>query len=92
MLIKSKYGDITLGKSSKHGFEDIVTLHALISEPSDKDFIGTEFIFEGVKDKDIELAKEFFLKFSEDTLLEQTQYGQVLKKGKTICSSVHLMR
>jgi len=83
VLIKSKYGDITLGKSSKHGFEDIVTLHALISEPSDKNFIGTEFIFEGVKDKDIELAKEFFLKFSEDTLLEQTQYGQVLRKGKT---------
>lgn len=83
VLIKSKHGNITLGKSSKHGFEDIVTLHALISEPSDKGFIGTEFVFEGVKDKDIELAKEFFLKFSEDTLLEQTQFGQVLKKGKS---------
>ena len=83
VLIKSKYGEITLGKSSKHGFEDIVTLHALISEPSDKTFLGTEFIFEGVKDKDIELAKEFFLKFSDDILLEETQYGQVLKKGKS---------
>jgi len=82
VLIKAKHGDITLGKSSKHGFEDIITLHALISESSDKNFIGTEFIFNGVKDKDIELAKEFFLKFSEDRLLEPTQYGQVLKKGK----------
>lgn len=81
VLIKSKYGEITLGKSSKHGFEDIVTLHALISEPSEKNFWGTEFIFEGVKDKDIEFAKEFFLKFSDDKLLEKTHYGQVLKKG-----------
>ena len=83
VLIKSKYGEITLRKLSKHGFKDIVTLHALISEPSDKNFTGTEFIFEGVKDEDIELAKEFFLKFSDDELLEETQYGQVLKKGKS---------
>lgn len=83
ITIKSKYGDITLGKSSKQGFEDVVTLHAFISEPSDKNFVGTEFIFEGVKDKDIELAKEFFLKFSDETLLEDTQLGQVLKKGKS---------
>jgi len=83
VLIKSKHGDITLGKSSKHGFDDIVTLHALISEPSEKAFVGTEFIFEGVKDKDVELAKEFFLKFSDETLLEETGFGQVLKKGKS---------
>jgi len=82
VLMKSKHGNITLGKSSKHGFEDIFTLHALISEPSEKNFVGTEFIFEGVKDTDINLAKESFLKFSDDKLLEQTQYGQVLKKGK----------
>lgn len=43
--IRSKHGDITLGKSSKHGFDDVVTLHALITEPSDVRFIGTEFIF-----------------------------------------------
>lgn len=82
VLIKSKHGDITLGKSSKHGFEDVITLHALISKPSEKDFIGTQFIFEGVKDKDIVLAKEFFLRFSDEVLLEKTQFGEVLKKGK----------
>ena len=83
ILIKSRHGDITLGKSSKHGFEDVITLHALISEPSDKNFVGTEFVFEKIKDKDIELAKEFFLKFSDEKMLEETQYGQVLKKGKS---------
>lgn len=79
--ILSRYGDITLGKSSKHGFDDVVTLHALIREPSDASFVGTEFVFEGVKDKDVELAKDFFLKFSDEQPLERTQYGQVLKKG-----------
>jgi hypothetical protein len=83
ILIKSCHGDITLEKSSKHGFEDVITLHAVIDEPSDKKFVGTEFIFEGIKDNDIELAKDFFLKFSDEKLLEETQYGQVLKRGKS---------
>ena len=33
IMIKSKFGDITIDKSSKHGFEDVVTLHAIISSP-----------------------------------------------------------
>jgi hypothetical protein len=82
VLIKSRFGDITTEKSSKHGFEDISTLHAVISQPTDKEFIGTEFILDGLKDTDIDLAKEFFLRFTGDYLLEQTQYGQVLKIGK----------
>ncbi len=81
VLIQSQYGDITLESSSKHGFEDIVTLHAVIVTPSDAQIIGTEFILEGVKDSDIEYAKEFFLLFSDEQLLEKTSYGQVLQKG-----------
>jgi hypothetical protein len=80
VLIKSKHGDITVVKSEKHGFEDITTLHASISSPSDKNFQGTEFILEGCTDKDIEIAKSFFLKFSGETELEVTPYGSVLKK------------
>jgi len=83
LLIKSKHGDIKLGRFPKSGFEDIVTLHALISEPTDKDFVGTEFILEGIKDEDVRLAKEFFLKFSDEKLLDETQYGAVLQKGKS---------
>jgi hypothetical protein len=82
VLIKSRHGDITVVKSEKHGFEDIITLHASISSPSDKNFQGTEFILEGCTDKDIETAKSFFLKFSEETPLEETSYGSVLKKSK----------
>jgi hypothetical protein len=80
VLIKSQYGDITVVKSEKHGFEDIVTLHASISPPSDGNFQGTEFTLMGCSDEDIETAKSYFLKFSGETILEDTIYGSVLRK------------
>ena len=84
VFIKSRHGDISLGKSQKHGFEDIITLHAYIHPPSDPNFVGTEFILEGVSDEDIEKAKDLFLIFSGEKVIEKTQYGEVLeKKGST---------
>jgi hypothetical protein len=80
VLIESKYGKITLGKSQKHGFEDIITLHAYISPPSDTDFVGTEFILKGIKDDDILKAKNLFLRFSGERVIEKTKYGDVLEK------------
>jgi len=84
VFIKSIHGDISLGKSQKHGFEDIITLHAYIHPPSDPNFVGTEFILEGVSDEDIEKAKDLFLIFSGEKVIEKTRYGEVLeKKGST---------
>ncbi len=80
VLIKSKFGDITLGKSEKHDFEDIETLHAYVTAPSDEDFVGTEFILKGVSKKDMSDAKNLFLLFSGDKILEETKYGSVLSK------------
>jgi len=81
--IESKHGHITLGKARKHGFADITTLHALISPPTDPHRIGTDVSFVGVRDRDVQVAKEFFLRFSNDTGLETTSYGQVLEtRGK----------
>ena len=82
VLIESKHGDITVVKSEKHGFEDITTLHASISSPSDGNFQGTEFTLEGCTDKDVETAKSYFLKFSGENHLEETSYGSVLEKSK----------
>src|SRR5258705_7344284 len=39
VLIKSKFGDITLNKTAKEGFADIITLHANIAAPSDSTLI-----------------------------------------------------
>ena len=83
VLIESKYGDITLGKLKKHGFEDISTLHAYISLPSDPNFIGTEFTFKGVTLSDIKKAKDLFLKFSGESTIEKTKFGDVLEKRDT---------
>lgn len=80
VLIKSKYGEITLGKSEKQDFSDIVTLHAYISEPSDPSFAGTEFLLEGVTAEDVSKAKDLFLMFSGEGVIEGTKYGDVLEK------------
>ncbi|MCB9233459.1 MAG: ATP-binding protein [Bacteroidia bacterium] len=83
VLAHSKHSQITISKSAKEGFGDIITLHAIINEPRDKNFIGTEFELIGVSDKDIEEAKNLFLKFSGENVLETTRQGQVIeKKGK----------
>ena len=81
--IRSKHGDISLGRVAKQGFNDVVTLHALIDAPSDPEFVGTEFILEGINQSQIERAKDFFLRFSGESLLEQTKFGQVLKRHKS---------
>ena len=47
VVIRSRHGDITTGKQAKHGFDDIETLHALIADPADPGFAGTEFILSG---------------------------------------------
>jgi len=80
VFIRSRYGDITIGKSEKHGFEDIITLHAYIYPPSDPNFVGTEFILEGVSDEDVEKAKDLFLIFSGERVIEKTRFGDVLEK------------
>jgi hypothetical protein len=80
VFIKSRYGDITLGTVEKYGFQDIKTLHAFISTSSDPNFVGTEFVLEGLTEDDVEKAKDLFLKFSGDVILEKTKYGEVLKK------------
>jgi len=41
--------------------------------------VGTEVVLIGVKDEDIAKAKDFFLKYSGDEVLEQTKYGAVLR-------------
>jgi hypothetical protein len=78
--MRSKYGDITLELTTKHDFSDVITLHAVISPPADPGLVGTEFIFEGISDGDIARAKNFFLRFSGEEVLDTTRYGQILRR------------
>lgn len=76
--IRSRFGTISTHKSAKHGFGDILTLHAIIEDPRDPTFVGTEFELEGVEDKEMEAAKALFLKFSNEELLATTRFGQII--------------
>lgn len=79
--IRSQFGTISTHKSAKHGFGDILTLHAIIEEPLDPAFVGTEFELEGVEDKEMEAAKVLFLKFSDEELLATTRFGQIISRS-----------
>mgnify|MGYP001408483709 FL=1 len=81
--IFSKYGDISLGKSQKKDFEDLITLHAYISEPTYSNLSGTDFILYNVNENDIILAKKFFLVFSNEKILEATKAGGILNRSNT---------
>jgi len=78
--IKSKFGVIRTTKTVKHGFGDIVTLHALIEEPEDTQFVGTEFEMQGVEESEMEAAKQLFLIFSREHVLDITRFGQVISR------------
>lgn len=89
VIAKSGHSQITIDKSEKEGFKDIITLHAIIENPLNPEFIGTEFELVGVTDKDIDDAKNLFLKFSGETLIESTKQGQVVKK-KSKCGNIYI--
>ena len=82
VVIRSPHGDITTGKQAKHGFADIKTLHALITEPADPRFVGTEFILHGdtLGEHQVEEAKALFLRYSGDEELGVTPFGAVLRR------------
>jgi hypothetical protein len=90
IVLKSKFCDITIDKSSKHGFDDIVTLHAIISDPSDPELVGTEVVLEGCSQDDIDKAKSLFLKFSGEKTLEKTQYGEVLQRVDSSSTKIYI--
>ena len=79
VVARSRHCQITIQKSNKEGFSDVVTLHAVIQEPLDPSFIGTEFELIGASDEDVENAKKLFLRFSGERIIESTKWGQIVE-------------
>lgn len=77
--IKSRHADITTILASKHGFEDIRTLHAVVAPPSDPAMEGTDFALTGVGSDHVEEAKGFFLRYAGEETLDATAYGAILR-------------
>jgi len=90
VLIRSKYSDIALGQTPKHGFPDVVTLHAVVKPPSDPGFIGTDVSLIGASDEDVRAAMDFFLKFSNQPVLDETSHGQILATTKGQQSRIYV--
>lgn len=79
--LRSRHGDITTGRHGKAGkFSDVITLHALVHRPSDPYRSGTDVELGGVTDAQIEDAKKLFLRYSDEAVLEETRFGQVLQR------------
>ena len=87
--ISSKFGIITLSEAQKEGFDDIVTLHAKINPPIDSKMIGTDFSFWGCDDSEVFKAKQLFLCFTDNNILDNTIYGQIIEK-KSDVSNIYI--
>jgi hypothetical protein len=88
--IQSPHSAITTVMRPKEGFRDIRTLHAAVAPPSHPGRTGTSIALRGVSDEDIDTAKRFFLKYSADELLEDTDYGQVLARPATGAANIYV--
>src|SRR3954464_10341430 len=78
--ISSPHGTIGLAEQSKHGFGDVVTLHAIVEGPAD--IVGTDVALTAISDADVAEALGFFLAFDDKVeVLESTSAGQVLARA-----------
>jgi hypothetical protein len=78
--IRSAHCDISLVEAPKYGFEDVITLQAAVSPASSPKMDGSDFELQGVSAADIKAAKDFFLRFSGERVLETTPHGQILER------------
>jgi len=81
VAIYSPHAVITTGRRPKEGFPDVVTLHALIAPTVDPRQVGSHIVLTGVTDEDVEEARRFFLRYSNERLLESTEFGDVLTRS-----------
>lgn len=74
------HGSIALAETGKHGFDDVVTLHAVVKPADDAQRAGTTVVLAGLSDAQMAKAKAFFLRFSDEAVLEDTRFGQILAR------------
>jgi hypothetical protein len=79
--IKSAHCDISLVEAAKYGFEDVITLQAAVSPASSPRMAGSDFELQRVSPADIKAAKDFFLRFSGERVLDHTPHGQILERA-----------
>ena len=76
--IRSAHGTYTVAAHTKHGFEDISTLHVEYDD-TPNEMEGTDVYLVGATESQISDAKDLFLKFSDTRVVEDTKFGSVLE-------------
>ena len=79
--IRTATADVTTEVHPKAGFPDTSTLHAVFRPPTAPDLVGTEVALDGVSDEDVEAAKRFFRRWSDEAVLDSTPYGDLLARS-----------
>jgi hypothetical protein len=90
VVLRSRFGEITLVHRAKAGFADVTTLHARVRKSSTPKMIGTEVVVTGVSDAEMATAKEYFLQFSRDRVLETTKVGQILERRSGAAARIYV--
>jgi hypothetical protein len=80
VVIQSPHGSFTLKQVSKHGFDNIITLHVEFDD-TPRPIIGSDFILSGVSEADVAKAKALFLRFSREEILDTTSYGAIIRRN-----------
>lgn len=81
IVIHSKHNKISIETRNKNGF-DISTLHAIIDDSIDQDFQGTMIVISGIKDEDMYKAKDLFLKYSNEKIIDKNKHGYIIEKNQ----------
>lgn len=80
--IRSAHSEMTLTQARKSAFADVTTLHVAVAPPSDPQMVGTDILLNGVSNADVQAAKDYFLLYRNDDILERTRYGEVLRHSE----------
>ena len=82
VVITSARGRYELREAAKHGFDVITTLHVSYTPPPPGTVVaGTDVALNGVTPDQITAAKNLFLKFANEHVVEATQHGEILARG-----------
>lgn len=88
--IRSTHGEITLAQVAKRDFADVVTLHAAVQPASDPMMTGTMIVLRELSDEQMDKAKGFFLRFSDEDLLESTKIGDILRRKPGAAARIYV--
>jgi hypothetical protein len=79
VFIQSQNGIFRLREVSKHGFDNITTLHVEYDDVP-QSITGTKFILNGITDTQMTKARSLFMRFAGEQVLDTTSYGEIMQR------------